>query len=35
LKKDEISKMKIIKEEKDLKDMLSDLEEKLIMTEKN
>jgi len=34
LKKDEISKMKIIMEEKNLKDMLSDLQEKLMMTEK-
>ncbi len=34
LKKDDISKMKIIKEEKNLKDMLSDLQEKLMMTEK-
>ncbi|HMB44410.1 MAG TPA: hypothetical protein VKL21_01165 [Candidatus Methanoperedens sp.] len=34
LKKDEISNMKIIKEEKNLKDMLSDLQEKLIITEK-
>ncbi|PWB51665.1 MAG: hypothetical protein C3F06_10130 [Candidatus Methanoperedenaceae archaeon] len=34
LKKDEISKMKIIKDEKNLKDMLSDLQEKLMMTEK-
>jgi hypothetical protein len=34
LKKDEISNMKIIKEEKNLKDMLSALQEKLMMTEK-
>ena len=34
LKKDDISSMKIIKEEKDLKDMLSALQDKLISSEK-
>ena len=34
LKKDDISNMKIIKEEKDLNDMLSALEDKLISSEK-